>query len=197
MKCRNRYWSVKFRVVFLLAAVIALQGCAEAVVVSGMGGLVAMHDVRSTKTMFQDHYIEKEARRAIDHDPRLQKQADISVTSFNRRVLLTGQVQSKTLKTRAAKLVVSLDNVRGVENKLRVSAKPISDSWTGDSYTTARVKARLFFRDFDATRIKVVSELGHVYLMGLVTHAESDTVVAMVNDVDGIDSVTRVFEYVD
>jgi len=197
MKCRNRYWSVKFRLVFLLAAVIALQGCAEAVVVSDMGGLVAMHDARSTKTMFQDHYIEKEARRAIDHDPRLQKQADISVTSFNRRVLLTGQAPSNKLKTRASNLVASLDNVRGVENRLRVSAKPINGSWTGDSYTTARVKARLFFRDFDATRIKVVSELGHVYLMGLVTHAESDTVVAMLSDVDGIDSVTRVFEYVD
>lgn len=197
MKCRNRYWSGKLRAVYLLAAVIVLQGCAEAVVVSGMGGLVAMHDVRSTKTMFQDQTIEKEARRAIANDPRLKDRADISVTSFNRRVLLTGQARSEELKTRAAKLVAVLDHVRGVENNLRVSTKPLSDSWTGDSYTTARVKARLFFRDFDATRIKVVSELGHVYLMGLVTHAESDTVVAMVTDVDGIDSVTRVFEYVD
>lgn len=197
MKYNNRYWPVRLRVISLLAAVIALQGCAEAVVVGGMGGLVAMHDVRSTKTMFQDHYVEKEARRAIDNDPRLQDQSEINVTSFNHRVLLTGQVRSKDLRKRAGNLVASLDNVVQIENKLRVSAKPIDVSWTGDSFTTARVKARLFFRDFDATRIKVVSELGHVYLMGLVTHAESDTVVAMLSDVDGVDAVTRLFEYVD
>jgi len=197
MNCRNRSWTGKLGALFLLAAVIALQGCAEAVVVGGMSGLVAMHDVRSTKTMVLDQSIEKEARRIIANDPRLQKQGDISVTSFNRRVLLTGQVRDKTLKSRATRLVKSLDGVRYVANELRVSAKPLSDSWTGDSYTTARVKAKLFFHDFDATRIKVVSELGHVYLMGLVTHAESDTVTGMLAEVDGLGPVTRVFEYVD
>jgi osmotically-inducible protein OsmY len=189
-------WSNKFRLLLLLSVVITLQGCAEAVVVGGMGGLVAMHDARTVKGRFQDRGIEKAARRAISRDPQLQKNVDINITSFNGAVLMTGQAKTKALKKRAASLVAGIGNVARVHDEVAVVPR-LDNSWSSDSYMTARVKARLFFRDFDGTRVKVVSESGNVYLMGLLSRAESDDVIAMVADVDGIRSVTRVFEYVD
>jgi osmotically-inducible protein OsmY len=181
----------------VLCAILLLQGCAEAVVVSGMSSLVAMHDARTTKGMFHDQVIEKSARRALSQDPQIKDRGDISVTSYNRTVLITGQVRTKALKARAAKLVAAIDDVQRVHNKVLVSRAPVDSSWSKDSYITAKVKSRLFFRDFDATKVKVVSEMGDVYLLGLVTHAESDAVNTMVADISGAGTVTKMFEYVD
>jgi len=187
----------KLRLILLLAVVALLQACAEAVVVGGMGGLVAMHDARSTKSWYQDQAIEKMARQVISHDPQLQGKAEIGITSFNGVVLMTGRVKSPALKKHASRLVAGIDTIKRLHNELVVTPAPLDNSWSGDSYVTAKVKARLFFRDFDGTRVKVVSDSGNVYLMGLLSHAESEQVMAMVSDVDGIRSVTRVFEYVD
>ena len=183
--------------IFALCIVLALQGCAEAVVVGGMGGLVAMNDARSTKDWYQDQTLEKAARRILYRDPQLKDHSDITITSFNRTLLLTGQTRTRALKQHATSLLRKLDNVRLVRNELLVASPPMENSWASDSYMTARVKARLVFRDFDATRIKVISDLGNVYLMGRVSHEESDQVTAMVADVGGVSTVTGVFEYVD
>lgn len=196
MDYRNRYWSGKLQILLLLSAAITLQGCAEAIVVGGMGGLVAMHDARTTKGWYQDQAIEKAARQAISRDNLLRKKASISITSFNGTVLMTGQVKTKALKKHAAGLIAAIGNVTRVHDEV-VVASQLDDSWSSDSYMTARVKARLFFRDFDGTKVKVISDSGNVYLMGLVSRAESDDVIAMVADVEGIRSVTKVFEYVD
>lgn len=191
----TRAGSMRFALV--LCAILALQGCAEAVVVSGVGGLAVMHDARSVKDRFHDHAIEKAARHAIAHDQELKEKGSISVASFNRTVLITGEVSSTALKNHLTRLVGKLGKVRRIHNEVKVVATPRGNSWTRDGFMAARIKARLFFRDFDATRVRVVSDLGNVYLMGLVSHAESDQVAAMVADVDGIRSVTKVFEYVD
>jgi len=196
MKYRNRYWSGKFRALLLLAAVITLQGCAEAVVIGGMGGLVAINDARTTKGWYQDQAIEKAALRALSKDRQLNKHGNISVTSFNGTVLMAGQVKTKALKKRAATLIAALEGVSRVHNEIVVTST-LNSSWGRDSYLTAKVKSKMFFNDFDGTRVKVVSDSGNVYLMGLLSRSESEQVVAMVSKVDGIRSVTKVFEYVD
>ena len=187
----------KIRLFFLCGIVVLLQGCSEAIVLGGMGGLIAYHDARSTKHWYQDQAIEKDARKMIRDDSRLDGRADISVVSYNRRVLLTGTVQSRSLAEYASKRVASVKDVRNVLNELAVVSKHAGSASSNDGMLATRIKAKLFFNDFDATRVKVVSASGHVYLMGLVTHAESDQVVAMLHDVDGVRDVNELFEYVD
>jgi len=192
----NKGWC-KFRLVMLLCTAVVLQGCAEAIVIGGMSGLVVAHDARSTKGLFQDQAIEKSVLRVLARDKKLDDRGDFTVVSFNGAVLLTGQVRNEALKKRATKLVSAVEGVRRVHNEVLVAARPVANSWTRDSYTTARVKAHLFFNDIDATRVKVVSERGNIYLMGMVSRAESERVLSMVANVDGIGRVTKVFEYVD
>lgn len=175
---------------------ILLQGCSEAIVLGGMGGLIAYHDARTTRHWYQDQSIEKDARQILRDDPRLGSHADINIVSYNRQVLLTGTVQSRALVQYAAKRVASVKDVRKVLNELVVASGGGGTSG-GDGMLATRIKAKLFFNDFDATRVKVISSSGHVYLMGLVSHAESDQVVAMLKDVDGVRDVSKMFEYVD
>ena len=186
---------IKVRLVLLLATVILLQGCSEAIVLGGMGGLIAFHDARTTKHWYQDQAIEKDARRILRDDARIDGHADINVVSYNRRVLLTGTVQSESLKQYAAKRVAGVKNVRKILNELVIVAQNGNTS-SGDGMMATRIKAKLFFNDFDATRVKIISASGHVYLMGLVSHAESDQVVAMLHDVDGVQEISKMFEYV-
>lgn len=181
----------------VLCGAVLLQGCAEVVVVGGMGGLIVAHDARSTKGWFQDQVIEWVARRVIDDDQKLKDQGDFNITSFKQTVLMTGQVRSLALKKRATRLLAAIDNVRSVHNEVVVVRSPVDVSWAQDSYTTAKVKARLIFNDFDPTKVKVVSNLGNVYLMGRLSHAESEEVISMIGDVDGVGTITKVFEYVD
>ena len=186
----------KFRLVLLCGIFVLLQGCSEAIVLGGMGGLIAYHDARTTKHWYQDQAIEKDARRLLRDDSRIDGHADINVVSYNRRVLLTGIVQTKSLKDYAEKRVAGVKNVRKVLNELVVASKNNNASG-GDGMMATRIKAKLFFNDFDATRVKVISASGHVYLMGLVSHAESDQVVAMLHDINGVHEISKMFEYVD
>ena len=183
--------------VLMLCAVLLLQGCAEAIVVGGMGGLVAMNDTRSARDSRQDVVLEKAARRALDRDRALRHEADINVTSFNGTLLLTGQVSSREQKKHVSALIQKTAGTHRVRNEILVSSAPMDNTWISDSYTAARVKARLVFSDVDAARIKVVSDFGNVYLMGQISHAESDQVIAMASDVNGVLTVTGVFDYVD
>jgi len=163
----------------------------------GMGTLVALHDARTTEHWYQDQAIEKNARRLIDKDSSLDGHSAIDITSYNRQVLLTGTVQSQSLSKHAAKRVAGIKNVRKVFNKLIVESRKNGGGSGNDGILATKIKAKLFFQDFDATRVKVISSSGHVYLMGLVSHAESDQVVAMLNDVEGVIDITKIFEYVD
>lgn len=185
------------RIMAILLAAVLLQGCAEAVVVGSVGAIIALHDMRSTKVMLKDTRIEYVAGRLLSNQPELENDGHVVVTSFNQVVLLTGDVPSRKMKQKASDLVTGIDGVRRVQNELKVMPAQQDDVWARNSLTTAKVKARLFSRDFDATRVKVVSNQGNVYLMGLVTHSESDAAIKTVQTVAGVHKVVKVFEYVD
>lgn len=185
------------KILLVLGSILLLQGCTEAIVAGGMGTLVALHDARTTKHWYQDQAIEKDARQMLEDDSRLEDRADIHVVSYNRQVLLTGSVQSSSLSQYAAKRVARIRNVRKVLNELVVASNRNGAPSGNDGMMATRIKAQLFFHDFDATRVKIISSSGHVYLMGLVSHAESDQVVAMLHDIDGVQKISKLFEYVD
>jgi len=186
---------IKIAILFIIA--IFLQGCAETIVISGMGGLIALNEARSTKNWYQDQAIEKEARSIIRKDRLLKDGGEITVVSYNRQVLMVGQVRAKSLRAHAAKIISNIPGVRDVSDQLAVVSRLDKKAADNNGYLAAKIKAKLFFNDFDGTRVKVVAQQGDVYLMGIISKEDSDKVVAMVSDVDGTRKVTKLFEYVD
>jgi osmotically-inducible protein OsmY len=130
-------------------------------------------------------------------DPELRA-AHISVISFNGVVLLVGQVATSNHRDQAADIAQAVQEVRQVHNELTVSGAISLLARTNDSWLTAKIKTKFIFKGgLDSGRIKIVTENGVVYLMGLMTHAEADTAVDVARNSSGIQKIVRVFEYID
>jgi osmotically-inducible protein OsmY len=188
----------RYLMVALLVAPL-LQACAPAVVGGAAVGVSVLHDRRTSATVLEDEKIELKARAAISGDQGLSTHSAVGVTSYNRWVLLTGQADSPQVKGRIAALVRDFPEVHRVIDEVTVEQPADWRSDSNDTYITSRVKLALFdleLPDFDPTRVKVVTEKGVVYLMGLVTEAEAAAVVDKVRFVNGVQRVVKIFEYI-
>jgi len=126
------------------------------------------------------------------------KAAHINAISFNGVVLLVGQVSSADDRALAAEVAHQVRGVRLVHNELAISGKISTLAITNDAWLTTKIKSKLMANgDIDSGRIKVVTENGAVYLMGLLTRAEAEMAVSVVRDTGGVQKVVRVFEYID
>ncbi|NKN33629.1 BON domain-containing protein [Marichromatium bheemlicum] len=184
-----------------LALVLAsslLGGCGALVVGGITVGAAALYDRRPYYVVIDDQHIEMNAISAIQQDRELQDHARISVTSYNYRVLLTGQAERPELAQRAVDKVRRLAKVQQVVDEITIGPRVSLARKSEDAYLTSRVKLALTkvdLEDFDATRVKVVSEDGVVYLMGLVNPAEADAAAEKARYVRGVKRVVKLFEY--
>ena len=181
----------------LASVVVAqLQGCAAAVVGGAAVGASVAVDRRTTGVYVSDQEIEVKALERLSK-AYPEKANSISATSYNKQVLLTGQVQDDATRTGAVKLVKAIPDVRTVFDELNVG--PVSSLTTeaNDSAITSNVKARLLADDrVPSGTIKVVTESGVVYLMGLVTEAEAKAATAVASSSSGVTKVVTLFEYI-
>lgn len=179
----------------LLASVLAAPGCVPLVATGAAVGTLAALDRRTLGAQTEDQEIEvRAANRMRD---ALKQPGGVSVTSFNRKVLLTGQVASEDDKRAAEAAVAALPNVRSIHNELQVLGRPSLATSAADTSITARVKAALLdAQDLHATVIKVVTESGTVYLMGLVSRREAERAAQVASRVAGVQRVVTVFEYI-
>lgn len=184
-------------VVVLVALVPILQSCIPLLVGAGVGvGVMMAEDRRTGGTVLEDQTIEIRARNRITE--KHGEQVHISVTSFNRFVLLTGQAPTNEIKQDVSVLVLEVPNVRNVQNEIVVAGISSRTSRASDALLTSRVKGRLAQnKDVGATHIKVVSENGTVFLMGLVTRAEAESASQTAATTSGAQRVVKVFEYLD
>jgi osmotically-inducible protein OsmY len=182
-------------------AATSIYGCAPVVVGGAVAGGSALHDRRSVGTFVDDQGIEMKARLAIHDNRELSEQVHVSVTSFNGVVLLTGQAPTETLRQQVQDIVAGVENVRLVHNEISIAAPNSMMTRSSDTLITAKVKTALFnikgIEDFDPTRVKVVTEDGVVYLMGLVHRREADAVTDQARQVSGAMKIVKVFEYLD
>ncbi|MDR2014741.1 MAG: BON domain-containing protein [Azoarcus sp.] len=179
----------------VIAGLPLLQGCVP-VMFAGIGTTaLVVSDRRSTGAVVDDEAIEwKTADQMRQHFGSLNH---INVTSYNRNVLLTGEVQDENVKTEAERLAGAVTNVRAVVNELVVAPASGLASRGNDSAITANVKARFLpNKVFSANRVKVVTEAGTVFLLGIVTLAEADHAVEIARTSKGVDKVVKVFEYI-
>ena len=153
--------------------------------------------VNSVGEAFDDSRNESLAKKRVGNANPGLADANINVTSFDGIVLLTGQVSSADLISMASAQVEPLRNVRKVHNELTVAGKTSLLSRTNDTWLTTKVKSALSAAEStDASRIKVVTENGVVYLMGLLTRAEADAAVDIARDIQGVQKIVKVFEYI-
>lgn len=183
--------------VFALTGAVAtlLQGCAAAVI--GAGGVVAaasLEDRRSTGVQYEDQRIESRAANAIGDE--LRERAHVNVTSFNRSVLLTGETSDEAGRQQAGKIASLLPNVKNVTNEIQVGAVSTAGARGNDTSLTAKIRGRfLNVKEFNPLHVKVVSEAGVVYLMGIVTEKEADAAAEIARTTSGARKVVKVFEY--
>lgn len=185
----------------LTLSILLLQGCAPVMVGGVATGAAVAHDRRTAGSFVEDQTIEFKARTALNAEPELSRQAHLSVTSFNMIVLVSGEAPTEALRQRAGEVIGGVDKVRRVHNEVIVAAPSSMMTRSSDSLITAKVKTSLFsikgMEDFNPTRVKVVTENGTVFLMGLLTRAEGDATARAASTVGGVQRVVKLFEYLD
>lgn len=190
-----------FTLIALLLSASLLQGCASAVVGGAATGAAVVHDRRSAGTFVDDEIIEVKAVKKLFEDQDIYDNTHINVTSYNNIVLLSGEAPTDALKNKAEHIVSRIPKVRKVHNEIVIAAPSSLLTRSSDTWITAKVKTNLFqvkdAPDFDPTRIKVVSENGTVFLMGLVHRNEADIVINASRTVSGVQRVVKLFEYLD
>jgi osmotically-inducible protein OsmY len=178
-----------------------LTGCAPAIIGGVTVGAGAIHDRRSTGAVIDDQTIELKALTRLFNDDQVSANTHINVTSYNGIVLLTGEAPSEPLRNKAVSLVRTIPKVRKIHNEINLSAPSAMIARSSDSYITSKVKVSLLgiqnIRGFDPTRVKVVTEDGTVYLMGLLWPAEEQAVVERIRRIGGVQRVVKLFEYID
>ncbi len=178
-----------------LGLVAQLAGCAAVVVGAGAAaGYSAYEDRRSTGTQVEDQRIESRASSAIDQ--RFGWKVHVNVTSYNRQVLVTGEVPDAVTHAEVEKLIAAVAGVRTLANELAVGPLTSLAARTGDTVVTSNVKTRfLGAKNFNPVHVKVVTEAGVVFLMGMVTEVEANAASEIARTSDGVKKVVKVFEY--
>jgi osmotically-inducible protein OsmY len=194
-----RQFKLSSTTVLVSAALLATQlsACAPVIVGGAATAGVVAADRRTSGTFLEDQSIELKAKKAIV-DNIGAANIDVSVTSFNRNVLLTGEAINEATKAKAETVAKTIENVRNITNEITVAEKSTFTESNNDAYITSKVKTRMLKENrFPANYVKVVTESGTVYLMGLVTKQEAEDAVDIARSTDGVEKVVKVFEYIE
>ncbi len=179
--------------VLALAGLGTLSACVPLVMGGAAAGALVASDRRTSGTQLEDETIELRAASRIRAD--FGTRVRVNVVSYNRQVLLTGEVPNAQDREAVAQLVGKVDNVESVVNELAVQNSPTLTQRSADLLITGRIKAALLdARDLQANSVKVVTERGVAYLMGRVTTREAERVTDIARGVSGVQRVVRIFE---
>lgn len=179
-----------------LATIFTLQlgGCIPLAITAVGGAAMVATDRRSTGTQVDDEVIED--KLAASMQERYKNDAHINITSYNGIVLLTGEVPTAAIKSDVAQMARTTPKVRSVQDELVVGPLTDLQSRTNDTYITTKVKSRFIEASkFQINHVKVVTERGVVYLMGLVRHDEGDAAAEIARTTSGVQRVVKLFEY--
>jgi osmotically-inducible protein OsmY len=191
---RHRYLAVPALILVLTGATLGLQGCPAIIGVGGVAAVSSLEDRRTTGTQLDDQGIESRAAGRISE--RFGERAHVNVTAFNRSVLLTGEAWDEATRAEVEKVVAEVPNVRSVTNEIQVAGASSAGSRANDTALTAKVKGRLInVKGVNSMHVKVVTEAGVVYLLGLVTEGEAETATDIARTTGGVRKVIKVFEY--
>jgi osmotically-inducible protein OsmY len=172
-----------------------LAGCFPAAVIGVSAGALMISDRRISETYMADEAIEIRAANRIGE--MFGSATHVNVTSYNRTVLLSGEVLSQDAKAQIEKIVSGVPNVKSISNELIVAQASSLSGRSNDAFITSKVKARFVdYHTFSPNHVKVVTEWGTVFLLGLVTQAEADAAVDIARTTGGVQKVVRLFDII-
>jgi len=176
----------------VLAALPAIQACVPLAVTGAGAAAMMASDRRTTGIYIEDESIEWKAVGRLNAISGIH----VNPTSFNRRVLLTGEAPTEELKQKAEDAVRGVPNVKEITNEVQIAGASSLASRGSDALVTSNVKARMVNNaKFSPTHVKVLTEQSVVYLMGIVTPAEGDAAAEVARSTSGVNRVVKVFEY--
>tara|TARA_R110002050_G_scaffold216584_4_gene352623 strand:+ start:122 stop:721 length:600 start_codon:yes stop_codon:yes gene_type:complete len=184
------------KLVAIVLTLSILQGCAAVAVVAITTGASMATDRRSIGNQIDDQSIEIEAYNEITKNKSLNANTNLHITSVNGSVLIIGQAPSTYLKDQAIKIVNNINGVVRIHNQIRIGNVTSVTTQTNDVWLTSKVKTALFSSDkVNGKNIKVITENGEVFLMGIVSKKEADAAVNITRNISGVNRVFKAFEY--
>lgn len=190
----QKKFAIRMSAIALLLLSTQLTGCFPAVVGGAAAGGAMAADRRTSGIYVEDENIELKTLKRLSQ--YMDKASHINVTSYNRIVLLTGEVPNDGQLAQAETLTREVSNVRNIHNGLTVGPASSIGDRSNDTYLTTKVKARFVSENlFPANVVKVVTEASVVYLMGIVTEKEGEDAVEIARTTEGVTKVVKVFEY--
>ncbi len=179
----------------LVALIPQLHGCAGVAAAGAGTAVLVTQDRRTSGAYIEDQNIETKTSKALEQRFGENKNVHINVTSYNRYVLLTGEVPDEEVKRQAGVTALGIENVRNVQNELVVGPVASGGQQATDAYTTSKVKAQFLTQNkFQPNHVKVVTDNNTVFLMGIVTTQEADDATEIARGTGGVTKVVRVFE---
>ena len=184
--------------IFVASTAAILQGCVAAAVVGVIGRASVVNDNLSLGNQVDDQKIELVAHNNLAKVKGLTDNTNLQVISFNAKVLVVGQAPNRYLKDLAIKTLNQVDGIEHIYDQIRISNTVSVTTKSNDIWLTSKVKTALFGSDqLDATNIKVVTENGEVFLMGLIKNSEANAAVEVARNISGVNKVFKMFEYLD
>ncbi|GGO82561.1 phospholipid-binding protein [Marinobacterium nitratireducens] len=181
----------------VLGSLVLLSGCSSLISATRDEPIQEDRGERTLGNYLEDEVIETKTLVNLSKGSQALSQAHVSVTSYNGLVLLTGQVPSDATRAEAEKIASQIREVRKVHNELQIAGPTSAIVRTNDAYLTSRVKLKLYAeKNLEGGRIKVVTENGTVFLMGLVSKNEADVAVKITRQITGVQKIVKVFEYI-
>ena len=185
------------KVMVLLGLILNLQACIFVVgAAAGAAAIAIVYDHRTIENSIQDTKIANSIINKIKEVPALKEESHIEVTVFNRIVLLTGETPNAEWRQQTEDIAKSVANVGRVYNQLTIEGPTSSLTRTSDSWITTKIKSQMLATDdLKSSSIKVVTENGVVYLMGIVSREQANIAVEIARQVSGVQKVIKIFQY--
>lgn len=185
------------RLLTIIGLTLTLQGCIfVAGAAAGAAAIAVVYDHRTISNTLQDTQISKKIYDRIKLVPALRDESHIDVTVFNRVVLLTGETPNPAWRQQAEEIAKSVPNVQRVYNQIAIQGPTSSLTRTSDSWITTKIKGQMLAtEDLKSGSIKVVTQNGVVFLLGIVTRQQADIAVDIARQVSGVQKVVKVFQY--
>ncbi|AKG68465.1 MULTISPECIES: division/outer membrane stress-associated lipid-binding lipoprotein [Serratia] len=190
---------MKLRATFaVLFSALLLQGCVAGVVVgSAAVATKTATDPRTVGTQVDDGTLEARVENAISKDQQLKKEARVVATAYQGKVLLTGQAPTTELASRAKQIALGVDGAAEVYNEIRQGTPVSLGTASSDTWITTKVRSQILTSDtVKSSNVKVTTENGEVFLLGLVTQQEGQSAAQIASQVSGVKHVTTAFTYV-
>lgn len=195
MNAKSMISGSRRNLLLLALCVPVLAGCFGAAAVGVGAGALVLTDRRISEAYITDQGIELRAGNRIDD--KYRDKIHVNVTSYNRMLLLTGEAPSPEIKADIEKLASGVPGVKSISNELAIAGPSSLGGRSNDTYITSKVKARFVDAGkFSPNHVKVVTEAGVVFLLGIVTQTEANDAVEIARTTGGVQKVVRVFEII-